>query len=599
MKRSSVFLALSSLLLVGCGGSAYRTGNPSITPGELKEHVRYLASDSLQGRRAGTPGNVAAAEYIASRLKEYGLKPAGDGGTFFQRFPFVSGAKPGSKNSLAVTQGGRTKSYVYDESFRTLAFSSDTALSAGLAFAGYGITDTAQKYDDYAGIDVRGKVVLVLRFSPKGDDPHSPFVLHSSLRAKTFNAREHGASGVIFVTGPLDAEKPELASFSFDQGVTSSGLPVLSLTWPELDSLFRGEGRSLREVQEGINTAQVPASFPMTATTTLETSILKIQDESSNVLGVISGSDPALRDEYIVIGAHFDHLGMGGQGSLAPDTVAVHHGADDNASGTAGLLEIAEALSSTAGTLRRSILIAGFSGEESGLLGSNYFVNHPTIPLTSMRTMINMDMIGRIRENQLVVEGVGTSPGFDSLLKRLNGDTLFALTLKPDGFGPSDHAAFYGKDIPVLFFFTNLHGDYHKPSDTWEKINYEGEAGVLRFVLNIVRELDAAAQAPSFVRVASQAQQGDRRPMRVSTGAIPDYAYDGAGLKLSGVRADSPAEKAGLLAGDVIVQFKGKAVTSIYDYMYILQELSPGEAVDVQVKRGESVVMLTVTVAGR
>ncbi len=599
MKRSVTIFILSSLLLGGCGGSAYRTGNPSITPEELKEHVRYLASDSLQGRRAGTAGNVAAAEYVASRLNEYGLKPAGDAGSFFQRFPFVSGAKPGSKNSLAITQGGSSRSYVYDETFRTLAFSSDTALTGGLAFAGYGITDTAQKYDDYAGLDVRGKIVFVLRFSPKGDDPHSPFVLHSSLRAKTFNAREHGATGVIFVTGPLDAEKPELASFSFDQGVTSSGVPVLSLTWAELDSLFKGEGRSLREVQERINAAQVPASFPMTATATLETSILKIQDESSNVLGVITGSDPALRDEYIVIGAHFDHLGMGGQGSLTPDTVAVHHGADDNASGTAGLLELAEALSSTGGTLRRSILIAGFSGEESGLLGSNYFVNHPTIPLRSMRTMINMDMIGRIRDKQLVVEGVGTSPGFDSLLKRLNADTLFALTLKPDGFGPSDHAAFYGKEIPVLFFFTNMHSDYHKPSDTWEKINYEGEAGVVRFVLNIVRELDAAAQAPSFVRVASQAQQGDRRPMRVSTGAIPDYAYDGAGLKLSGVRADSPAEKAGLLAGDVIVKFKDKAVTNIYDYMYILQELSPGEAVEVQVKRGESVVMLTVTVAGR
>ena len=561
--------------------------------------MRYLASDSLQGRRAGTPGNVAAADYVASRLREYGLKPAGDAGSYFQKFPFVSGARPGSKNSLTITRGGSAHTFVYDETFRTLAFSSDTSLSGELVFAGYGITDTAQKYDDYAGLDVRGKIVVLLRFSPKGDDPHSPFVLHSSLRAKTFNAREHGATGVIFVTGPLDAEKPELASFSFDQGVSSSGIPVMSLTWAALDSVLSGDGRSIRSVQEGINGAQQPASFPMTATARLETNILKIQDASANVLGVITGSDPALRDEYIVIGAHFDHLGMGGQGSLVPDTVAVHHGADDNASGTAGLLEIAEYLSSISNSLRRSILIAGFSGEESGLLGSNYFVNHPTIPLNTMRTMINMDMIGRIREKQLVVEGVGTSPGFDSLLKALNRDTLFALTLKPDGFGPSDHAAFYGKDIPVLFFFTNMHTDYHKPSDTWEKLNYEGEAEVIRFVLNIVRELDAADQAPSFVRVASQAPQGDQRPMRVSTGAIPDYAYDGAGLKLSGVRADSPAEKAGLLAGDVIVKFRDKTVTNIYDYMYILQELSPGDVVAVQVQRGESIISLTVTVAGR
>ncbi len=599
MKISIAIASFTAALLIGCGGSAYRSHNPTVTAEELKEHVRYLASDSLQGRRAGTPGNVAAAEYVASRLREYGINPAGDAGSYFQKFPFVSGAKPGAANSLTITQAGIARSFVYDESFRTLAFSSDTTLTGELVFAGYGITDTTQQYDDYSGIDVRGKIVVVLRFSPKGDDPHSPFVLHSPLRAKTFNAREHGAAGVIFVTGPLDAEKPELAPFSFDQGVSSAGIAVMSLTWTALDSVFKADGRSIRTVQEGINAAQRPASFPLAATATLQSSILKIHNESSNVLGVITGSDPALRDEYIVIGAHFDHLGMGGQGSLTPDTVAVHHGADDNASGTAALLEIAGHLSSISGSLRRSVLIAGFSGEESGLLGSNYFVNHPTIPLNAMRTMINMDMIGRIRDRQLVVEGVGTSPGFDSLLRSLNGDTTFALTLKPDGFGPSDHAAFYGKDIPVLFFFTNMHSDYHKPSDTWEKINYEGEVGVIRFVLGVLRELDAADKAPSFVKVASQAPQGDRRPMRVSTGAIPDYAYDGAGLKLSGVRADSPAEKAGLLGGDVIVKFSDKTVTSIYDYMYILQELSPGDTVDVQVQRGDSLITLTVTVAGR
>ncbi|HLF14783.1 MAG TPA: M28 family peptidase [Bacteroidota bacterium] len=599
MKRINITLTFLAIIIAGCGGSSLNIENPSVTPEELKEHIRFLASDSLQGRKAGTPGNDAAAGYLAVKFREYGLMPAGDHGTFFQKFPFVSGAKPGARNSLVIEYGGTAKSFTIDQSFRTLAFSSDTSVAGEMVFGGYGITDTAQKYDDYSGVDVKGRIAVVLRFTPKGDDPHSPFVQHSTLRVKTFNAREHGAAGVIFVTGPLDSEKSELVSFSFDQGLSSSGIPVATITWTALDSIFQAEGKSVKSVQEGINTSQKPGSFQMSSKAKLETSIQKIMNESSNVIGMIPGSDPALKDEYIVIGAHFDHLGMGGQGSLAPDTVAVHHGADDNASGTAGLLEAAEYLSWSRDSLRRSIIVAGFSGEESGLLGSNYFVNHPTLPLAAMRTMINMDMIGRLTDKKVAVGGVGTSPGFDSLLNALNRDSLFSLSLKPDGYGPSDHASFYAKDIPVLFFFTNTHNDYHKPSDTWEKINYEGEAGLVVYILRIVRELDRTSQAPAFVKVASQMPQGDRRPMRVTMGVVPDYADDGGGLKITGVRPDSPAEKGGMQAGDVIVKFGDKTVSNIYDYTYLLQEHSPGDVVSVEVKRGDRVLTLSVTLAGR
>jgi aminopeptidase YwaD len=321
--------------------------------------------------------------------------------------------------------------------------------------------------------------------------------------------------------------------------------------------------------------------------------------ESANVLGMIEGYDQSLKDEYLVIGAHFDHLGMGGQGSLTPDTVAVHHGADDNASGSAGLLEAAENLAAERKSLRRSILFIGFSGEEMGLLGSNYFVNHPTIPLTGIKTMINMDMIGRIKENKLVVEGVGTSPGFEEMVTKLNADSTFDLSLKEGGYGPSDHSSFYGKDIPTLFFFTNLHEDYHKPSDTWDKINYEGETGVVRFVLKIARELDNAAEAPVFTKVTSSAPQGDARPMRVRLGVIPDYAEDVAGLKINGTQPDSPAEKGGLLGGDIIVKFGDKTIANIYDFTYVLQEHKPGDVVSVDVLRGEQTVTLTVTLGSR
>jgi aminopeptidase YwaD len=213
--------------------------------------------------------------------------------------------------------------------------------------------------------------------------------------------------------------------------------------------------------------------------------------------------------------------------------------------------------------------------------------------------MINMDMIGRLRDKKLVIEGIGTSPGFDSLVNALNRDSLFNLTLKPDGYGPSDHASFYAKDIPVLFFFTNMHSDYHKPSDTWDKLNYEGEAQVVGFALKIVREIDRADKPPAFVKVASQAPQGDRRPMRVTMGVVPDYADDGGGLKVNGVRPGGPAEKAGILAGDVIVKFGDKTVSNIYDYTYILQEHAPGDVVNVDVKRGDKIVSVTVTLTGR
>lgn len=599
MKNGLLFAAALAATMVGCSGAAYRIETPEVTPDELKEHVRYLASPGLEGRRVGTPGNEKAGRYVADRFREFGLLPAGDNGTFRQKFPFVSGAKPGPTNALSFDVEGRRLSLELERTFRTLAFSADTSVAAGLVFAGYGITDTSQGYDDYAGIDVRGKIVVVLRFTPKGDDPHSPFVTHSSLRAKTFRARDRGAAGLIFVSGPLDAEKPELLSFSFDQGFSSSGIAVATVSWATLDTLLASEGKSARTVQEGINSTQKPASFAMKATARMTTSIRKIMGESFNVAGILPGNDPVLRDEYIVIGAHFDHLGMGGPGSLAPDTVAVHHGADDNASGTAALLEAAEHLAFTRDSLRRSILFLGFSGEENGLLGSAYYVGHPTVPLSSMRTMINMDMVGKLRDGKLVVEGIGTSPGFDSLLNALNRDSSFNLTLKPDGYGPSDHASFYGKDIPVLFFFTNMHNDYHKPSDTWEKLNYEGEAQVVRYVVGIVRELGRSEKAPSFTKVASSAPQGDRRPMRVTMGVVPDYADEGGGLKINGVRPGGPAEKAGILAGDLIVKFGEKTVSNIYDYTYILQEHAPGDVVAVEVKRGDKVLTVTVTLTGR
>jgi hypothetical protein len=325
---------------------------------------------------------------------------------------------------------------------------------------------------------------------------------------------------------------------------------------------------------------------------------------TANVIGFLEGKDPAMKDQALILGAHFDHLGMGGpgSGSLMPDTVAIHNGADDNASGTAGLLELAQLLASDSAGLRRTVVFAFFSAEELGTIGSSRYVSSPLVPLASTVAMLNMDMVGRLRDNSLTVGGSGTSPLWTDLLNRENSDSSFKLTLNPDGYGPSDHASFYAKDIPVLFFFTGIHDDYHRPADDWETLNYEGEERVVRYVYRVAREVIAGKERPAFARVQSQRPSmggGDARGFSVTLGVIPDYAEGGTGMKIGGIRPGGPAEKAGLKSGDVIVKMAGKNVLNIYDYMGILAELKAGDVVEVQVQRGEQAVTVSATMASR
>jgi hypothetical protein len=307
---------------------------------------------------------------------------------------------------------------------------------------------------------------------------------------------------------------------------------------------------------------------------------------------MIEGSDPKLKDEYLVIGAHYDHLGLGGAGSLVPDTVAVHHGADDNASGTAGVLELAQAFESQKSAPRRSILFMSFGAEEEGDLGSDYFVKHPLVPLQKIVGMINLDEVGREKDSTLIVYGTGTSPLWDSLLTKFNTPKQFNLKLNPEGFGPSDHASFYAKDIPVLFFFTGVHEDYHKPSDTWDKINAEGEQSILEFVEKIAYDVADREEKPLFTKADSPRQMGGNAGLRVYFGTIPDYAEQVNGVKISAVRKGSPAEKARVMGGDIIVKLGGKTIKNIYDYTYALQDLKPGDEVELTVKRGDKMIQL-------
>jgi aminopeptidase YwaD len=588
------FLVLLPLLAAG------QTSSPEITAAELTAHVKYLASDALEGRGSGTVGNQKAATYIVDLLKSWGIAPAGDNGGYTQAFEFVSSVRLGEHNTLSFAGTkipGGTTTLSADKDFRPFGFTSNTTVTGPLAFAGYGITSPDSTYDDFAHLDVTGKIVVVLRYSPDGSDPHSELNRVSSFRNKARTARDKGAIGLIIVTGPNDDPDDDLIKLSFDQAFASSGIPVVCAKRAALEQLFAARGWSYKALQDTIKARRKPVAFAFDGvSSTLTTEVVKVNAKTANVVGYLPGNDPVLKDQVVVVGAHFDHLGFGGpgSGSLTPDTVAIHYGADDNASGTAGLLEVAQALAASRSSLKRGVVLTFFSGEELGTLGSAHYVSAPSFPLASTVAMVNMDMIGRLDNKSLTVYGTGTSPVWNRLLETYNRDSAFVLKLIPDGFGPSDHAQFYGKDIPVLFFFTGTHNDYHKPADTWDKINYAGEEKVVRLAYNIVKDIDAG-ERPAFTKAAAATPTGggDTRGFRVTLGVVPDYTEGAEGMKIGGLRPGGPAEKAGMKSGDIIVKMAGKKIMNIYDYMGMLGELKAGDKIEVVVMRDGKPVTVT------
>ena len=577
--------------------------SPEITAPELEAHVRYLASNALEGRKAGSIGADKAAGYIASEFKLYGLTPMGDNSTYFQRFEFVAGVKLGTENSFVVNTNGQSQSLKLDKQYRPLGFTANGEYSGPVVFAGYGISAPDKNYDDYKGIDVKDKAVIVLRYAPGSDSTQHEFDQYSTLRFKASKAKELGAKALLVVTGPLDLDKDDLIRLSYDQSVGNAGILAMSVTRALVDEFLHPAGLSVKEFQEGIVKSRQPHSMSLVGTSiTVRSDVEEIPNRSANVIGLLEGNDPVLKDEVVVIGAHYDHLGYGGEGSgsLKPDTVAIHHGADDNASGTSGLLELAQAFSAHRKELRRSLEFISFTGEEEGLLGSAYYVRNPRIPLERTVAMINMDMIGRLRNKKLIVYGTGTSPEFDSLVTAYDKDSAFVLSLVKDGFGPSDQSSFYSKQIPVYFFFTDLHEDYHRPSDTWDKLNYTGMEQVVRFVESVALGVDRESIRPKYVAVeVPKAQGNEGRSFRVYMGTIPDFGEQVEGFKLSGVREGSPAAKAGLQAGDIIVKFGNVDVKNIYDFTYGLAGHKPGDEVQVVIKRGKETITASVKLEAR
>lgn len=551
----------------------------------LQSHIRYLASDSLEGRGAGSEGNWKAARYIADFFRHNGVRPVEE--SYFQEFEVITGVELGEKNQAVVQRGEERWEWKVQEDFIPLSFSVDTALTAGVVFAGYGITNEDSTYDDYAGLNVEGKIVIVFRASPDYENPHGRFAEYASLFYKVHNAREHGAAGIIYVS-PTDLQD-ELISLNRNLGAPGHtfGLVAVHARRATLEKLLPPE-MSLDSLESAIKKELKPHSFELSGVQmTLETSLKFIHKPTANVIGLVRGSDPALAEEYIVVGAHFDHLGWGDRGGsrYTGSEPAIHHGADDNASGTTAMMTLAARIARN--PLPRSVLFIGFSGEEMGLLGSAYYCEHPLIPLENTVMMLNMDMVGRMQENKLMVTGTGTSSHWEPLVDSLGEAFHLKISKTADGYGPTDHSSFYARNIPVLNLFTGLHDDYHRPSDTWDKINYEGMATIIDFAGAILQEVGRMPKRPDFVKVTGSSRQGERTRFRVWVGTVPDYSDHPKGMRITGVREGSPAEKAGLQAGDVIVKFGDTEVKNIYDYTYALGKYKPGDVVEVVVLRGE------------
>lgn len=574
MKSTRLSILLTTLLLVSLAAVAQQSDlDPN--PSKLQQHISYLASDALDGRRTGTAGANDAARYIAGEFSRAGLmpgvgkperKPRAIIASYLQTFPYVGRVELGKNNVLSLHADVTVANLRVGEDWMPLGISANQTLAlTGIVNAGYGITANELNYNDYKGTYSKNQVAVIRTGTPDGDNPHGRFTTAGQLRFKVAAAQSAGVGALLIISNEDDLKNEPLASLRYDNAGLA-GIPVAVIS------------------------KQAAEKLAMAKEVTLTTDVVRAEVPTYNVIGVLEGSDPILKKENIIIGAHYDHLGRGGEGSLAPKAGEIHHGADDNASGTAGLIELARIFGAEKPRLKRTLIFIAFGGEEEGLLGSNYYVNHPFTPLTNTVGMINMDMIGRMKDRKLMIGGVGTAKEWRDLIAP---EKSFELTLNEDGFGPSDHSSFYGKQVPVLFFWTGTHNDYHKPSDTWDKINYNDEAKILSFVARIVRDIDGADKRLTYTTAKS-----DSAPrtggFRVYLGTIPNYADSSNGMLLDGVRDDSPAAKAGLKAGDRIVKIGDRDVKNVYDYTYALGEMKAGQEYVFEVMRGSEKLTLKV-----
>ena len=588
------------LLLLAIINSAGAQVHAQTTPAssQIRRHVETLASDRFAGRQAGSEGERLAAEYLASELARIGARPLPGRTTMLAPFEFTAGSRDGGSGvtvSRAAADGRQASSRFAAPNVQALSFSDTAEVSGAAVFAGYGIVvPEAQNfgYDSYAGLDVTGKVVVVLRYSPEDADPKTRGILarYSDLRYKAMAARQRGAAALLVITGPRSPNAGETVPMSFDTALSGSGIPAASVTGDVAAALFGGAA-TLEQAQKDLDggNPHVPGFALPGITVTVATTLVRQTQTARNVLAYLPAttSTPSASRPWIAVGSHFDHLGRGERGnSLATseDKGRTHAGADDNASGTAAVLAIAEELARQ--PRPRHVLLAFWSAEEIGLVGSSAFTAAPPLPLVDLAAYLNYDMVGRMQDNRLTIQATGTSPVWPTILERVNVAAGFDVVLQPDPYQPTDVQTFNLAGIPSLSFTTGAHADYHRPSDTADKINYEDLDRVARMGAAIVSRLMSLDEAPQFVKVEQSSQTATRAGIRVFTGTVPDYTATAKGLLLSGVIGGGPAEQAGLAKGDVIVEIAGQSIANIYDYTYALELLKVGEPAKVVYMRG-------------
>lgn len=556
--------------------------NNNLSTENIKKNIYYLASDELKGRKPGTPEDSITASFIRLKFLEYGATPVFDKG--FQRFPVITDVVPGKRNILKINN----VSYNIYQDYSPASFSSSDSLESTGVFAGYGfdINQDSLKWKDYDSLDIKNKWVLIIKGKPEGKE-NKTISDNSKDRTKVLTAKDKGAKGVLLIHEKT--EQKNLPTGTFDKTVSDAGIPVFYISWNLAEKILKENKLDLNLLKSSTIKEKKSISTPLQTKINGITDIVQKKATTYNIVAQIEGIDPLLKNEYIVIGAHYDHLGMGGpeSGSRMPDTIAVHNGADDNASGVAGIMELAKAFSASANKLKRTLIFVAFSGEEMGLLGSKQFVKAPPVPLKSIKAMFNFDMIGRMKtENpKLSIGGTGTSAETDSIISLFEKDLPFKISKSTEGYGPSDHASFYKNDIPVFFVNSGVHDDYHTPFDDVEKLNIEQEANILKFSYNIINCV-ANLDKPLHFKEAGSKEENPVRSYKVTLGIIPDVVGSSEnGLAVDGVKKGSPAEGGGIKKGDIITSMNGLPVTNIYDYMTRLNTLTKGQVIDVEVLR--------------
>jgi len=564
----------------------------TVTAAELRAHLAYIASDELQGRDAGSEGCRKAAEYIRKEFRFCGLAPLGDPAagqaarSYFQALQVIRGAELATDgNFLSVTSGGRETQFASGKDYLPLSLSANAAIrDKPLVFVGYGITSKRAGYDDYAGVDVKGKVVVMLRYEHKESvtEVYQPS-RHAWFSTKVQNAIRHGAAGILIVNGPRNKHAGDgdpFVGLGNVGRVKNKTVPVIQAKQAAVAKLFSESLETLPGLQEELDKKKKPRSFLIPRKTiTLGVRLVKRKAPTANVLGLLEGSDPDLKDQYVVVGAHYDHVGLGHYGSRwrSRGRGKVHNGADDNGSGTVAVLEVAEAIAWLTPRPKRSLLFVLFTGEERGLIGSRYFVEHPTVPRSKIVAMINADMIGRAgKGGRLSIAGAGTSSAFKKIIARENAGLGLKIRTIDSGRTPSDNAAFVAKKIPVLFYFTGLHKDYHTPNDDVDRINFPDHARITRHMARVAVALANREGAIDYVDV------GQRRGVRL--GIQPDTDRLPA-IVVAAVLRGSPAQKAGVIAGDEILEIGGHKIGGIQDVHEALGKQKRGGKATIKVKR--------------